>query len=56
MSQMLHRSVREGEIREAVMSPVAWSTSCAGTPVTRACYGRPGPDAVIKHLHGCKAS
>jgi hypothetical protein len=39
MSQMLHRSVREGEIREAVMSPVAWSTSCAGTPVTRACYG-----------------
>jgi hypothetical protein len=55
MSQMLHRPVREGEIREVrdvpggVVYLMRWDTGHESLPW-------PGPDAVIKHLHGCMAS
>jgi uncharacterized protein DUF1918 len=55
MSQMLHQPVREGEIREVRDGPggaiylVRWDTGHESLLW-------PGPDAVIKHLHGCGTS
>lgn len=56
VSQALHRPVREGEIREVRDGPGGVAYLARWSDNGHESLLWPGPDAVIKHLHGCGTS
>lgn len=56
MSQRLHQPTRDGEILEVRKGPGGPAYLVRWSDIGHESLLWPGPDAVIKHLHGCGES